>query len=48
MCALRASGTRLRSVYIHPLTRKSGFFLEDKQELLKYPDKKMKFYEQKA
>ena len=39
VCTLRASQTLLRSVFFHRVARKSGFFLEDKQQFLKYSDK---------
>lgn len=44
VCTLRASQILLRSVFFHRVAGKFGFFLKDKQQFLKYPDKEIEFY----
>ena len=44
VCTLRASQILLRSVFFHRVAGKFGFFLKDKQQFLKDPDKEIEFY----
>lgn len=46
-CAPCASQILLRSVFFHRVARKFGFFLKDKQQFLKYPDKEIEFISKK-